>query len=87
MSGREQWREDVPGFRAALRLSVALKYLDGLSGEITPEAVLQMPATDFYFLDNLHYLAHNVDITDEAKATIRCAQCGRPFVLAAAAEN
>ncbi len=86
-TGREQWREDVTGFRAALRLTAALKYLDGLSGEIAPEAVLQMPATDFYFLDNLHYLMHNVDITDEAKATIRCGRCGQPFLLAAAAEN
>ncbi|PWT95570.1 MAG: hypothetical protein C5B55_01120 [Blastocatellia bacterium] len=87
VSGREQWREDVSGFHAALRLSVALQYLDGVSGEITPEAVLQMPAIDFYFLDNLHYLAHNVAITDEIKVSVRCEKCGQTFVLAADAEN
>ncbi len=81
ISGREQWREDVPGFRAALRLAVALEHLQGIEGEITPEVVLDMLSVDFYFLDNLHYLVHNVDLQNDKKASINCEACGLPFLL------
>ena len=79
--GHEQWRHEVPGFRAGLRLAVALEQLDGMSGEITPSIVLSMPAVDFYFLDNLHYLTHNVTVQDEHKASVGCGLCGRNFLL------
>jgi hypothetical protein len=79
--GREQWRDDIPGFRAALRLAVALERLDRFPGEITPEIVLEMPAVDFYFLDNLHYLAYNADVPDQTRITVNCERCKQPFGL------
>ena len=78
--GREMWREDVAGFRAMLRLSVALERLDGLVGEITPEVIARMPIVDFYFLDNLYYLVHNVDIASDTPLVIDCAQCGKRYL-------
>ena len=79
-TGREQWRSDVPGFRAVLRLAIALQALDGLSTEITPQVIMDMPAVDFYFLDNLHYLVYNADIQDEHKARLECRHCFRSFL-------
>jgi len=78
-AGREQWRADVPGFQAVLRLAVALDQLDGISGIITPEVVLRMPITDFYFLDNLYYLAHNVDVTGNREPGVKCGECAQTF--------
>jgi hypothetical protein len=79
-AGREQWREDVPGFRGVLRLSVALDQLDSSVGIITPETVLSMPVVDFFFLDNLYYLAHNVDVSANSGLEMRCAVCAQIFL-------
>jgi hypothetical protein len=78
--GREQWREDVPGFRAVLRLTVALDQLDGSAGTISPEIVLRMPSVDFYFLDNLYYLTHNVDIAANNDPEVKCSSCAQIFL-------
>ena len=78
--GREMWRADVVGFRAILRLSVALERLDGIDGEITPEVVARMPMVDFYFLDNVYYLTHNVDVPGDTAAVIDCEQCGNRYL-------
>jgi hypothetical protein len=79
-AGRQQWREDVPGFQAVLRLTVALDQLVGFSGTITPEVVLRMPMTDFCFLDTLYYLTHNVDVNGDREPEVKCGECAQTFL-------
>jgi hypothetical protein len=78
--GRTQWRHDVPGFRAMLRLAVALTSVEGTSEPISPALVERMPAVDFYFLDTLHYVTHNVDVGPQTHAAITCEKCGARFL-------
>ena len=78
--GRQQWRHDVPGFRAALRLAVALTSVEGATDPISPALIERMPVVDFYFLDTLHYVTHNVDVGPQTHAAITCEQCGARFL-------
>jgi len=77
----EQWRQEVPGFRAAVRLAAALANSGNQTAEINLETVLDMPVIDFHFLDNLHYLAQNASIRDVNKATVSCGLCGESCLL------
>jgi hypothetical protein len=77
--GREQWREDLAGFRAILRMSALLKSLDD-SLALTPAMLMNMGLADFLFLDNLHHLAHDVTVPEDHGLTIRCARCGENFL-------
>jgi hypothetical protein len=85
--GREQWRPDVPGFRAMLRLSVALTQIDGRAEEASPGLIEAMPLADFYFLDTLHYVTTAADASGRSRTVIACERCGQSFlpILATAA--
>jgi hypothetical protein len=75
----EDWNSGVPGFRAILRLSVALEDGAKTPGAISPEIVEQMPVTDFFFLDQLYYLTHNVSVASPQSA-LPCGRCGARFL-------
>lgn len=77
---RVHWREDHPGFRAALRLALALVRLDGVAGEPSPEAVERLPLGDFLFLDRLYALAHDVEVRSFERLTLTCERCGDTFL-------
>jgi hypothetical protein len=78
--GREQWRDDVPGFRAILRMSAALESLDGVDGPPTPDVVLDLALGDFLFLDNLYHLAYEVPVPTDQGLAVRCERCGGTFL-------
>jgi hypothetical protein len=76
---RFDWRYANPGFRAMLRLAVALERIDAVD-EITPETVGRLPIPDFLFLDVLYYLSHNVDVPPDTRLNIACEECGCRFL-------
>jgi hypothetical protein len=80
IEGREDWNTGVPGFRALLRLCVALDHGRGVDpGSTSPASIETMPAADFYFLDQLYYLTHNVSIAPDT-ITITCSVCNTKFL-------
>ncbi len=78
--GREDWLYSVLGFRAILRLSVALKELQGESVLSTPELVESIPIVDYFFLDCLYWLTYEVDIKNESSPNVKCERCGVIFL-------
>jgi hypothetical protein len=70
----------VPGFRAVLRLALALERLNDVEGEVTPDVVATLPATDAFFLDNLYYLTHAVSVPTDTRSAIVCGACGALFL-------
>jgi len=75
---RAHWRETSTGFRAILRLSVALAWPDGR--DATPAEVDVLPVGAFFFLDLLHFATCNLDIPDAARLAVRCPSCGGDFL-------
>ncbi|MBS1912606.1 MAG: hypothetical protein JST22_11525 [Bacteroidetes bacterium] len=81
--GREMWTYERPGFQAALRLCLALRKAgsDLEEAGITPEIFEKMPVPDFFFLDNIYYLTHYVDVDDAAdRIQCRCEECAGAFL-------
>jgi hypothetical protein len=78
--GRTWWRPRHPGFRAVLRLTVALRRLeqpDGRAIEPTPEAVERLYMADIHFLDLLYSYACLADASNDA--AIVCPSCSTSF--------
>lgn len=75
---RYYWRYRNPGFRALLRLGVALREIDG-NINVTPAALEPLPIVDYFFLDNAYYLTHNVPVR-AGQLDIRCEACGGIFL-------
>jgi hypothetical protein len=78
--GHEQWREDIAGFRAVLRLAVALETLGENAKPPGPADVMTLPLADFLFLDNLHFLLHDLAIPSDHGLLVQCGKCGRRFL-------
>ncbi len=75
---RPHWRRGSIGFRAILRLSLALRWPGGEAA--TPAAVDALPAGAFFFLDLLHFAASNVDVTQPDRLRMTCTSCGGAFL-------
>jgi hypothetical protein len=73
------WRRNSPGFRAILRLAVALNPDPG-GREITPMDVDAMPLGAFLFLDLLYFATVNVGVYDAVRVQVKCSQCGQSFL-------
>ncbi|HVZ41002.1 MAG TPA: hypothetical protein VHI13_17100 [Candidatus Kapabacteria bacterium] len=79
--GREMWTYERPGFQAALRLCLALRQPgSNLDEGMTPEIFEKMPVPDFFFLDNIYYLTHYVDVEDAERVRCTCGACGGMFL-------
>lgn len=72
------WRRGSIGFRAILRLSLALSWPDG--ARATPAEVDALPAGAFFFLDLMHFAAGNVDVTGPDRLMMTCEACGGAFL-------
>jgi hypothetical protein len=77
--GRAHWRRVSPGFRAILRMSVAVRELDGIP-QVTPERIESMSLADFSFLDASYFLTHNVDQLRSDAMVVECAVCGGRYL-------
>lgn len=78
---RTWWRPRHPGFRAVLRLAVALRGLeraDGSTVDLDPAAVARLGAADVQFLDLLYSYAVVTDAGETA--VVECAACAVRFV-------
>ena len=71
-TGRRHWHRSNALFHAELRLAIATASV--------PAAVDDMPAGDVYCLDALYALLFATDVRDVSRATIRCLDCGAPFL-------
>lgn len=86
LAGREgsqvdrRLKSDTPGGRAAARLCAALESIDGVEGDINLEILNTMRAPDFFYLDNLFYLTHNVDVAEGSRMIMKCPGCGESFL-------
>ena len=81
--GRTWWRPRHPGFRAMLRLSVALRRLEQADGRViepTPESVERLYAADIHFLDLLYW--HACAANAPIDATVACQKCSTSFLPA-----
>jgi hypothetical protein len=76
---RAHWRRNSPGFRAILRLAVALTP-DSQAREVTPAEVDALPLGAFLFADLLHFAAVNVDVPGDSRAKLKCAHCTQEFL-------
>lgn len=74
---RSHWRRRSPGFRAVLRLSVALAPEGPL---LSPEVVEALPIGAFLFLDLLHFAASNVAIGQSSRVSVACPGCSGVFL-------
>lgn len=72
------WRHGSIGFKAILRLSLALTWPDGR--EATPLEVDGLPVGAFFFLDLLHFATCNVDVVDADRLAVSCPSCGGRFL-------
>jgi hypothetical protein len=71
-----------PGFRAMLRLAVALVELrtaDGQHVEPTPESVANLYLADVQFLDLIYAATHDLPVGQEPRCTIHCG-CGQAYL-------
>jgi hypothetical protein len=73
------WSVSNDGFRAVLRMTLALDSLDG-ARDVSPDTIEAMPMTDFLFADAAYHLLRHVDVRDPERATITCAGCAQPFL-------
>jgi hypothetical protein len=71
-------RYNDPGFRATVRLCLALE-LDGIGGA-DPDLIESMPMADFLFLDLLYHITHHVALSAPDRALVPCLQCGARFL-------
>jgi hypothetical protein len=76
---RAHWRRNSPGFRAILRLAVALTPDPG-GRNVTPGEVDKSPLGSFLFCDLLHFAAVNVDVENPGRARLTCKHCGGQFL-------
>lgn len=76
---RSHWLRALPGFRAILRLSVALESLDGAT-DVTPERVEALSLADFLFLDAAYDLTHHVDQPRPDALVATCEDCGGAYL-------
>ena len=83
---RTYWHPDRPGFRAAIRLAVALGELraeDSAPIEPTPEAIEKLFLADVDFLDLVYTATHDLEVEtppgDEPPCTIHCS-CGQAYL-------
>ncbi|MEJ7813236.1 MAG: hypothetical protein WKG32_22690 [Gemmatimonadaceae bacterium] len=81
---RAEWRRGNAGFRAMLRLALALDSLEP-AAEPSPESVGAMPVVDFYCLDALYHLAHDLDVPEGGRPLLRCERCAGSFLPVLAA--
>jgi hypothetical protein len=77
--GHWHWRKRVPGFRAMLRLAVALDPSPDRPS-LSPSTIEAMPIGAYLFLDLLHFATSNVDITDGTRAEVTCPACLQRFL-------
>jgi hypothetical protein len=70
-----------PGFRALLRLAVALVELRTEDGSVepTPESVANMYLADVQFLDLIYTATHDLPVESQPRCTIHCA-CGQAYL-------
>ena len=73
------WRRASPGFRAILRMSVALRSLDGHQ-DVSPGMVEGLSIADFGFLDACYYLTHYADQPRPDAMVVTCAGCGGRYL-------
>jgi hypothetical protein len=78
-AARPHWRYASPGFRAILRMALALARLDDID-DVTPELIERLPVTDFRFADAVHHYVFGVDVHDAARASITCPACQQKFL-------
>jgi len=80
-AGRAHWRRELPGFRAILRLTVALRSLDGKT-DLSTADVDALSIADFFFLDTSYELLHYVDQPRPEALVVTCENChGRYLAL------
>jgi hypothetical protein len=72
---REDWTAESPGFRALLRMAVAIE------GPLSPETFERLPVIDGHCLDSTCCRTHNVEIAETRLSTAQCALCGTVFLL------
>ncbi len=77
---RAHWTWGNPGFRAILRMALALERLDDTRA-LTPDVIERLPMPDFLFADAAYHLLRVVDLTDPARAMIHCPACTEAFLL------
>jgi hypothetical protein len=79
--GRSHWRRGDLGFEAVINLSAALERLDG-AFEINPEIIEGLSVPDFYFLDLVYHLTHDVEIAADSGLVAPCTRCGCVYMRA-----
>lgn len=77
--GPAHWRRTHPGFRAILRMALALARLDG-DAQLGPDVVETLPMADFVFADAVFHLLHHVDVSDTVRARLTCPSCREQFL-------
>ncbi|MBX7194759.1 MAG: hypothetical protein K1X94_22075 [Sandaracinaceae bacterium] len=73
------WTFEEPGFRATLRLSVALESLDDQAVD-GPAALEPLPVCDLLFLDELYRLAWLTPARATLAASVECGACRAAFL-------
>ena len=76
---RSHWRYRSPGFRAIVRLTVALRALDGDTA-LTPERIEALSLADFLFLDAAYFLTHYADQPTSEALVLTCEACGGRYL-------
>jgi len=79
VANKEYWRYSNPGFRAILRLSLALSRLDNVA-EISPDMIEALPVCDALFVDSAYHMLTNVNVMDHAACTVTCPACRGRFL-------
>jgi hypothetical protein len=77
---RTHWSIFEPGFRAVLRMTLALDALDG-ERDLSPDIIERLPMTDFLFIDAAYHYLHHLDVTDGESASVVCPGCQERFLL------
>jgi hypothetical protein len=76
---RAHWRYRSPGFRATLRLTVALRSLDAEEA-LTPERIEALSIVDHLFLDAAYFLTHYADQPSAEAMVVTCEGCGGTYL-------
>jgi hypothetical protein len=77
--GRAHWRRESPGFRAILRLTVALRSIDSVR-DVSPAHVEALSVADFFLLDTCYALLHYVDQPHPESLAVSCENCGGTYL-------
>src|SRR5262249_51871778 len=78
-AGFAHWRRDSPGFRAILRLTIALRALDD-NHDPTPRDVEALSIADFLVLDTCYQLVHYADQPQAEALVVTCENCGAEYL-------